>query len=112
MKKLKKIRSKGNSSSLRLISQGCIFNIMKDFIKKGASAAADLGSSAVKGAVAALLAEITREILEETGATDIAKEKMMEVGTKIVKEMGMDTQKLQRDLIKSAIKKELNLGDK
>jgi len=82
---------------------------MKDFIKKGAKGVADIGSSAVKSAVTAVIGDLVKEILEETGVTNIAKEKMMDAGLKVFKDMNMDPQKIQREIIKSAIMKEFNL---
>ena len=82
---------------------------MKDFIKKGAKGAADLGSSAMKAALTALLADIAKEMLEETGVADLAKDQIMDVGTKIIKDMGVNPTEVKKDLIKAAIKKELNI---
>ena len=83
---------------------------MKDFLKKGAKGVGSLGKGAVKAAIAGMLAEIVKEIMDETGATHIAKEKMMEVGLSVFKNMNLNTNDLQRDLLKNAIKRELQLN--
>ena len=82
---------------------------MKDLLKKGAKGVADIGSSAVKGAISSIIGEIVKEIAEESGVTNIAKDKMMDVGLKVFSDMGMDPKQIQRDLIKSAIMRELKL---
>ncbi|MHA2099814.1 MAG: hypothetical protein ACW99A_14145 [Candidatus Kariarchaeaceae archaeon] len=82
---------------------------MSKFVKKASKGVADLGADAMKKAFGAVLGDIVKEILDETGATSIAKEKMMATGFKVIKELGIDPKNVQRDLIKNAIKNELKL---
>lgn len=82
---------------------------MKDLLKKGAKGIGNLGTGALKAAIAGMLAQIVKEIMDETGTTNIAKDKMMEVGLSVVKKMDLNPKELQRDLVKNAIKRELQL---
>ncbi|MCY3413191.1 MAG: hypothetical protein INQ03_16245 [Candidatus Heimdallarchaeota archaeon] len=80
---------------------------MSGFFKKAAKGAADLAGDTMKVAFTALLGEIVAEIVKETGIKDMAQEKLMSTGFKVIKDLGMDTKNIQRDLIKAALKKEL-----
>ena len=82
---------------------------MSKFVKKASKGVAGLGSEAIKKSFGVILGDIIKEILDETGTTAIAKEKMMAAGFKIIKELGVDPKNIQRDLIKNALKSELKL---
>ncbi|MHA2501850.1 MAG: hypothetical protein ACXAE3_03185 [Candidatus Kariarchaeaceae archaeon] len=82
---------------------------MKDLLRKGAKGVGNMGTSAIRAAVAGVMGEIIREIMEETGVTSIAKDKMMDVGVDIIKKMDLNPRDLQRDFIKNAIMMELKL---
>ncbi len=82
---------------------------MSRFVKKASKGLADVGSEAMKKAFGAILGDIVKEILEETGAASIAKEKMMTTGFKVIKDLGVDPKNIQREIIKTAIKSELKL---
>lgn len=82
---------------------------MKKIISKAAKETASLGGAAIRSAFSAILSEIVRDIMQESGAANMAKDTIMDVGFKVVKEMGVDPKSVQRELIKTAIMKELNL---
>ncbi|MCE7735546.1 MAG: hypothetical protein GPJ54_11755 [Candidatus Heimdallarchaeota archaeon] len=82
---------------------------MSRFVKKTTKEITDVGSGAMKKAFSAILGDIIKDILEETGATNIAKDKMMTAGYKVIKDLGVEPKNIQRDIIKSAIKSELKL---
>lgn len=82
---------------------------MSKFVKKATKGVADLGADATKKAFGVVLGDIIKEILDESGVTNIAKEKFMTTGLKVIKDLGIDPKNIQRDLIKNAIKNELNL---
>ena len=82
---------------------------MSKFVKKAGKGVADIGSEAMKKAFGAILGDIIKEILEETGATNIAKEKLMSSGFKTIADLGMDPKNIQRELIKNALKNEFKL---
>lgn len=82
---------------------------MSKFIKKVGKGATNIAGDAIKKALSALIGGIIKEIVTESGVDNIAKDKMMQVGIKIAKDMNLDPKKIQRDLLKGAIKKELGL---
>ena len=82
---------------------------MSKYVKRAGKGAADLTSGAIKKAFSAVLADLAKEVIEETGMGEAARTKIMEVGFKVVKDLGIDPKNVQRELIKSAIKKEMNL---
>ena len=82
---------------------------MSKFIKKVSKGATDIAGDAIKKALSLLIGGIIKEIAMESGVDNVAKDKMMQVGLKIAKEMNLDPKKIQRDLLKGAIKKELGL---
>lgn len=82
---------------------------MSKFIKKVSKGATDIAGDAIKKALSSLIGGIIKEIAMESGVDNVAKDKMMQVGLKIAKEMNLDPKKIQRDLLKGAIKKELGL---
>lgn len=82
---------------------------MSRFVKKASKGIADVGSEAMKKSFGVILGDIIKEILEETGVTNVAKDKMMTAGFKVIKELGIDPKNVQRDLIKTALKNELKL---
>ncbi|MCH8907268.1 MAG: hypothetical protein IH840_09280 [Candidatus Heimdallarchaeota archaeon] len=82
---------------------------MSGFIKKAGKGTSGLASAALKKAFAGILGDLAKEILEDTGVADMAKDKIMEVGLKVVKEMKIDPRSFQRDIVKHAIMKEMKL---
>lgn len=63
-----------------------------------------------KEAMSTALNTAVKEILEETGAKEIAKDKALEVGKKIIGDKDIPTkQKVQKEILKTLIKKELGL---
>jgi hypothetical protein len=63
-----------------------------------------------KEAMSTALNTAVKEILEETGAKEIAKDKALEVGKKIIGDNNIPTkQKVQKEILKTLIKKELGL---
>ncbi len=82
---------------------------MSKYIKKVGKSATDIAGDAIKKALSSLLGGIIKEIVTESGVDNVAKDKMMQVGLKIAKDMNLDPKKIQRDLLKNAIKKELGL---
>ena len=82
---------------------------MSRFVKKASKGIADVGSEAMKKSFGVILGDIVKEILEETGVTHVAKEKLMTAGYKVIKELGVDPKNIQRDLVKNAIKSELKI---
>ena len=82
---------------------------MSKYVKKASKGIAGVGSEAMKKAFGAILGDIVKEILEETGVTSIAKDKMMTTGYKVIKDLGVDPKNIQKGIIKNAIKNELKL---
>ncbi|MDH5401534.1 MAG: hypothetical protein OEZ01_09305 [Candidatus Heimdallarchaeota archaeon] len=82
---------------------------MSKFIKDGIKGAGSVGGSLIKTTIGAFLADLFNEILEETGLKDIAKDKFMEIGYKVVKELNIDPRSLQKDIIKAGILRELGI---
>ncbi|MHA2202746.1 MAG: hypothetical protein ACW991_03575 [Candidatus Hodarchaeales archaeon] len=63
-----------------------------------------------KEAMSTALNTAVKEILEETGAKEIAKDKALEVGKSILGDKNIPTkQKVQKEILKTLIKKELGL---
>ncbi|MFW9906125.1 MAG: hypothetical protein ACFFFH_17530 [Candidatus Thorarchaeota archaeon] len=63
-----------------------------------------------KEAMSTALNTAVKEILEETGAKEIAKDKALEVGKNILGDKNIPTkQKVQKEILKTLIKKELGL---
>ncbi len=63
-----------------------------------------------KEAMSTALNTAVKEILEETGAKEIAKDKALEVGKKIIGDKNIPTkEKVQKEILKTLIKKELGL---
>ncbi|MFX1505297.1 MAG: hypothetical protein ACFFDI_29705 [Promethearchaeota archaeon] len=63
-----------------------------------------------KEAMSTALNTAVKEIIEETGAKEIAKDKALEVGKKIIGDKNIPTkQKVQKEILKTLIKKELGL---
>ena len=67
-----------------------LINVMS-FIKKAGKGVKDLGSSAMKVAVAKIIGEIAADIIKEKGIGDT--DKIMKSGLKIVKDLGLDPKK-------------------
>ncbi len=73
-----------------------------------------LAKGAVKGAVketmASAMQAAVKEIIDETGATDIAKKQVIDAGTRILGDKKIpNKEKIQKDLLKKMIKRELKL---
>ncbi len=63
-----------------------------------------------KEAMSTALNTAVKEIIEETGAKEIAKDKALEVGKTILGDKNIPTkQKVQKEILKTLIKKELGL---
>lgn len=63
-----------------------------------------------KEAMSTALNTAVKEVLEETGAKEIAKDKALEIGKKILGDKNIPTkQKVQKEILKTLIKKELGL---
>jgi hypothetical protein len=63
----------------------------------------------IKSFLSAVFTEIATELVKETALTESMKSSVADVGVKVVKEMGIDPRKIQKEILKAAIKKELNL---
>ncbi|MFX0016056.1 MAG: hypothetical protein ACFFB2_13410 [Promethearchaeota archaeon] len=75
-------------------------------MKKIGGVAKGLGKEAMSTA----LNTAVNEIIKETGAKEIAKEKVLDAGKKILGDKNIPTkQKIQKELLKTLIKKELGL---
>ncbi|UCG90349.1 MAG: hypothetical protein JSU57_01060 [Candidatus Heimdallarchaeota archaeon] len=69
-----------------------------------------LAKGAAKEAMSTALNTAVKEIIEETGAKEIAKEKALDAGKKILGDKNVPTkQKVQKEILKTLIKKELGL---
>ncbi|MHA2245778.1 MAG: hypothetical protein ACXADY_12505 [Candidatus Hodarchaeales archaeon] len=63
-----------------------------------------------KEAISTALNTAVKEIINESGAKDIAKEKVLDAGKKILGDKNVPTkQKIQKEILKTLIKKELGL---
>ena len=84
---------------------------MKKIIEKSvrgvAKGASEIGSSVIKTTLSALLADIAKDLISESGMQDIAKDKIIETGLGLVKSMNLDPKTLQKELLMTAIRKEL-----
>ena len=69
-----------------------------------------LAKGAAKEAMSSALQVAVREIINESGAKEIAKEQILDVGKKILGDKSVpNKQKVQKELLKTLIKKELGL---
>ena len=69
-----------------------------------------LAKGAAKEAMSTALNTAVKEIINESGAKEIAKDQLLEVGNKILGDKKVPTkQKIQKELLKTLIKKELGL---
>lgn len=76
---------------------------MKKFTK-------DAIKGVAKDAMSTALNTAVSEIMEETGAKEIAKEKALEAGKKILGDKNIPTKdKVKKEILKTLIKKELGL---
>ncbi len=63
-----------------------------------------------KEAMSTALSTAVKELINETGAKEIAKDQLLEVGKKILGDKNVPTkEKVQKELLKALIKKELGL---
>ncbi len=69
-----------------------------------------LAKGAAKDAMTTTLNTVVKELIKESGAKEIAKEQLLEVGKKILGDKNVPTkQKIQKEILKTLIKKELGL---
>jgi hypothetical protein len=69
-----------------------------------------LAKGAAKEAMSTALNTAIKEIINETGAKEIAKERLMDAGKKIMNDNSIPTkEKVQKEILKTLIKKELGL---
>ena len=69
-----------------------------------------LAKGAAKDAMATTLNTVVKELIKESGAKEIAKEQLIEAGKKILGDKNVPTkQKIQKEILKTLIKKELGL---
>ena len=70
----------------------------------------DLAKGATKEAMSTALQTAVKEIVNESGAKKIAKEKLLEAGKTILGDKSIpNKQKIQKEILKTLIKKELGL---
>ncbi|MFW9778826.1 MAG: hypothetical protein ACFFE8_08230 [Candidatus Heimdallarchaeota archaeon] len=74
----------------------------------------DLAKGAVKGtakeALRTTLNVAVKEVIDETGVKDIARQQVLEAGKKILGDKNIpNQQKIQKEILKTLIKKELGL---
>lgn len=69
-----------------------------------------LAKGAAKEAMTTTLNTVIKELIKESGAKEIAKEQLLEAGKKILGDKNIPTkQKIQKEILKTLIKKELGL---
>ena len=69
-----------------------------------------LAKGAAKDAMTTTLNSVVKELIKESGAKKIAKEQLLEAGKKILGDKNVPTkQKIQKEILKTLIKKELGL---
>ena len=69
-----------------------------------------LAKGVAKEAMSTALQSAVKEIVNESGATNIAKEQLVDAGKKILGDKSIpNKQKIQKELLKTLIKKELGL---
>ena len=69
-----------------------------------------LAKGAAKDAMTTTLNTVVKELIKESGAKEIAKEQLFEAGKKILGDKNVPTkQKIQKEILKTLIKKELGL---
>ncbi len=78
-------------------------------MKKAGKEVSSFTGSAIKKAFSTVISEIAGEIIKETGVVDIAREKIISTGFKVVKDMNMDISSMKKDMLKNAILKELKI---
>jgi hypothetical protein len=74
----------------------------------------DLAKGAVKGtakeAMRTALNVAVKEVIDETGVKEMARDQVLEVGKKIIGDKNIpNQQKIQKEILKTLIKKELGL---
>ena len=79
-------------------------------MKKLGGLAKGAAKGAIKETMSTALHVAVKEIITETGAKDIAKDQLIDVGKKILGDNSIpNKQKVQKELLKTLIKKELGL---
>ncbi len=69
-----------------------------------------LAKGAAKEAMSTTLNSVVKELIDESGVKDIAKEQILDVGKKILGDKNIpNKQKVQKEILKTLIKKELGL---
>lgn len=79
-------------------------------MKKIGGLAKGAAKGAIKETMSTALQVAIKEIITETGAKDIAKDQLLDVGKKILGDQSIpNKQKVQKELLKTLIKTELGL---
>ena len=79
-------------------------------MKKIGGLAKGMAKGAVKETMSTALQAAVKEIIVETGAKDIAKDQLLNVGKKVMGDKSIpNKQKLEKEILKTLIKKELGL---
>ncbi len=79
-------------------------------MKKIGGLAKGVAKGTVKETMSTALQVAVKEIITETGAKEVAKDQLVEVGKKILGDKSIpNKQKIQKELLKTLIKKELGL---
>jgi len=69
-----------------------------------------LAKGAAKDAMTTTLNSVVKDLIKESGAKEIAKERLLEAGKKVLGDKNIPTkQKIQKEILKTLIKKELGL---
>ena len=79
-------------------------------MKKIGGLAKGAAKGAAKEAMTTTLNAVVKELINESGVKEVAKEQFLEAGKKILGDQNIPTkQKVQKELLKALIKKELGL---
>ncbi|MHA1969537.1 MAG: hypothetical protein ACW964_17285 [Candidatus Hodarchaeales archaeon] len=79
-------------------------------MKKIGGLAKGAAKGAAKEAMSTTLNAVVKELINESGAKDIAKDQILDVGKKILGDKNIpNKQKVQKEILKTLIKKELGL---
>lgn len=79
-------------------------------VKKLGGFGKDLSKGVAKGAAQSILTGLVVEIFEESGAKNIAKDKILDAGKKILKDDSIpNSDKIKKEVMKKLIKNQLGL---
>ncbi len=79
-------------------------------MKKIGGLAKGAAKGAAKEAMTTTLNTVVKELINESGVKEVAKEQLLEAGKKIIGDQNIpNKQKVQKELLKALIKKELGL---